>query len=604
MREQLWRCWQLLTPAERWRWASTIPLAVGSAILEAAGAASVYTLVRVIGDAAALQQTPILAKLSAYSPWQDHRSLVLLLTLLVALLYCLKNASLAALFWLASKSAGESWASLSRRLLRGYLQAPIAYHLRRNSAEFIHNTVEAADVVFRMVVGPAVSIAAEFLVITGLIVVLLATAPGVTLLAVSLLFVLLLLVTRGTRHMLTRWGSEEQTWRQAVLRTMAQAFEGIKEIKLRNREDFITQRFNREQTAMISVRHRFTTLSAASRLIVETAFVLGILVVVLAVTLTSSGSGDVIPVIGVYAYAGFRVIPSVNRILLHYSYMRYGFPAVGRTYDDLLKCRAFAEANEGRAGVAPLSFHHQVALENLSYVYEESSVPVLRDINLSIQRGESVGLVGSTGAGKTTLINLILGLLHPSAGRILVDGVDVAAALAAWQRKLGYVPQLVYLIDDTLRRNIAFALDDREIDEERVKNAVRKAQLEAFIANLPDGLNTVVGERGIRLSGGERQRVAIARALYFQPEVLVFDEATSSLDPHTERELTRAIDALHGQTTMLLVAHRLTTVQGCDRIVLLHEGRIAATGKFDDLMRDSEEFRRLAAAKQAAAAFG
>jgi ATP-binding cassette subfamily C protein len=241
-----------------------------------------------------------------------------------------------------------------------------------------------------------------------------------------------------------------------------------------------------------------------------------------------------------------------------------------------------------------LRFDERIAFEGVSFAYEREGAPVLRDASLSIAPGESVGIVGPTGSGKSTLLDLLLGLLTPSKGRITVDGAELAGQLASWQRSIGYVPQDVYLEDATIRANVAFGLEREEIDDERVGRAVRSAQLDDFLSSLPAGLDTVIGERGVRLSGGERQRVAIARALYHEPELLVFDEATSALDPITELELTRAIDALKGKKTLVVVAHRLGTVRRCDRLFFLRDGRIEAVGSYDELLERSEEFRRMA----------
>ena len=231
----------------------------------------------------------------------------------------------------------------------------------------------------------------------------------------------------------------------------------------------------------------------------------------------------------------------------------------------------------------------------MSYTYVGEREPVLLSVDLAIARGESVGIVGSSGAGKSTLVDVLLGLLAPSAGRITVDGRDIRTALRSWQRHIGYVPQEPFLLDDTLRRNVAFGIADAEIDDRRVDNALRLAQLAEFVATLPDRLETLLGERGTRLSGGQRQRVAIARALYHEPDVLVFDEATSALDSPTERELIGALEALHGVKTLVVIAHRLTTVRRCDRLALLRDGRVAAIGSYDELLARDAGFRELAA---------
>jgi ATP-binding cassette subfamily C protein len=241
-----------------------------------------------------------------------------------------------------------------------------------------------------------------------------------------------------------------------------------------------------------------------------------------------------------------------------------------------------------------ITFTDRVDIAHLSYTYDGSPRPVLSDISLTIRHGETIGIVGPTGAGKSTLIDLLLGLLSPSAGHIFSDGQDIALFSRSWRKKIGYVPQSIFLIDDTIRRNIALGMEDNEINERQVWNAIRLAQLEHYVHSLPLGLNTIVGERGVRLSGGQRQRIAIARALYHDPELLMFDEATSALDNQTEREVIQAIETLRGKKTLVIVAHRLSTVRACDLLVFLKEGRIVDHGAFDELLTRNEDFRRLA----------
>jgi ATP-binding cassette subfamily C protein len=296
------------------------------------------------------------------------------------------------------------------------------------------------------------------------------------------------------------------------------------------------------------------------------------------------------------AYAGFRLVPSANRITAYLNVMRGAGVYIRDVYEDFVTLGAVdptpmpaaAQADPARA------FRTAVVFERVSYRYEDRSAPALDDVSLTIRKGESIGIVGQTGAGKSTFVDLLLGLLHPMSGRIVVDGVELGADARWWQRQLGYVPQTFAMIDDTLRRNIAFGFADREIDEQRLGAAVRMAQLDDVVAALPQALDTNMGERGIRLSGGQRQRIAIARALYRNPDVLIFDEATSSLDNQTEAEITRAIEALHHRLTVVVITHRLSTVRSCDRLVFLQGGRITAIGTFDQLVDTNAEFRAMA----------
>ena len=326
------------------------------------------------------------------------------------------------------------------------------------------------------------------------------------------------------------------------------------------------------------------TLNAASRLLVESVFI-GALLVAIAVLASEGGlRTEVLPILGLYAYAGFRIIPSSNRIVLHLNNLWFGRPAAERVLEfDRELQRAIAECPPETAG-RKLPFERELRLVGVSFRYEGAGSDALRDIELTIRRGESVGIVGPTGAGKSTLVDLLLGLLIPTAGSITIDGIDLREAPGAWREHVGYVPQDLVILDTSLRRNIAFGRAVDEISDDRMEAAIGLAQLRELVARLPDGLDTTLGERGVRLSGGERQRVAVARAMYDEPELLLFDEATSALDNDTERALTLALEALRGIKTQVVVAHRLTSVRGCDRLVLLRDGRIEAIGSYDSLV--------------------
>jgi ATP-binding cassette subfamily C protein len=340
-------------------------------------------------------------------------------------------------------------------------------------------------------------------------------------------------------------------------------------------------------------------VAAALRMGVETTFVCGLLGVSLLLTLR--GGAQALPLLGLFAYAGFRVIPASNRVMLYVAQLRYSRAWIHDLRADLTALPEPAAADGLDA--EPIRFTRAIALDRVSYTYAGEggpvlppAEPVLMDVSLAIAKGESLGVVGASGAGKSTLIDLLLGLLEPTAGRITVDGRDIASAMRSWRRHIGYVPQEPFILDDTLRRNVAFGVADREVDDRRVTAALRLAQLGDVVTTLPRGLDTMLGERGTRLSGGQKQRVAIARALYHEPEVLVFDEATSALDTPTERELIAALEALRGVKTLVVIAHRLTTVRRCDRLALLRDGRLAAVGPYEELLARDAGFREMAGA--------
>jgi ATP-binding cassette subfamily C protein len=584
-------CLGLLSRQARWRWAALVPFALAAAGAEAVGAGAAFGLITILGDPARAATLPVASWVHARLPWQDDASVIAAFTLLVMAFYIARNALLAAVTWVQEQALSLSVCQLSHRLLAAYLAAPYAFHFRHNSAGLIHRVTDAVHSVFRGVLGSLVNVACESLVVAGIVVVLALAAPGVTLVAVVVVGGLLLLPLLLSRHATARWGQAVARLDGETLQTLQQSLGGVKEVKLTGRESFFLAQFDERVAGAARLRSRYTAVAATLRMGVETTFVCGLLAVSLLLTLRSGAAA--LPLLGLYAYAGFRVIPSANRIMMYVSELRYSRAWIHSLRDDLAALPAPAPAAEPGE---PISFTRAVALERVSYTYadENEADRVLVDVDLTIARGESVGIVGPSGAGKSTLVDLLLGLLTPTAGRITVDGRDIAGALRSWQRHIGYVAQEPFVLDDTIRRNVAFGVTDVEIDDRRVTAALTLAQLGDFVAGLPGGLDTLLGERGARLSGGQRQRVAIARALYHEPEVLVFDEATSALDTPTERELIAALEALRGVKTLVVIAHRLTTVRRCDRLAVLRDGRLAAVGSYDELLARDAGFRAMA----------
>ena len=582
----------LLDAPARRRWVALVLLSFVAAGAEALGTIALYAFIRIVAEPAAALTIPVVGELLAPLRGADDRTVVVTATLGLVAFYLFKNVFQLAFAWRQHGWAAGARAELAERAYGAYLAAPYAFHLRRNSAELIRNVTTAVDAVFRHVLVPAMGLATETLVVLAIGGVLFVTAPGLTLgLTVGLGSAGALLLA-ATRSRAARWGAEFQRLERDVLQGVQQTLGAAKEIKVLGRERFFFTEFVERQAALVGVKHRSEMLATIPRVLVETVFVMAALGVVLLATLLGRTGGDLVPLLGLYAYAGFRMIPSANRLLLGVNEVRAGSAAVELIAADIaLLTTAPRPPDES---LPPLPFEQSLELEHVSFAYEGADREALHDVSLAIRRGESVGVVGPTGAGKSTLVDVLIGLLTPTAGRILVDGRGVPDPPRAWQRTIGYVPQSVVLIDDSLRRNIALGIPDGEVDEARLADALRMAQLGEFVAGLQDGLQTTVGERGVRLSGGQRQRVGIARALYHAPSLLVFDEATSALDNQTEATLLAAIEALRGTRTLIVVAHRLSSVRPCDRLVLLVDGRVAASGRYEDLLRDSPAFRQMA----------
>jgi len=594
MIDVLRKAFAMLPRSTRLRWALLLPLMLVSAAAEAVGAAGVFFLVRFVNEPSRALQLPIFSPIVMRLGWTDERSIIIAFTLTLVTFYISKNLLLLFAESLRGTCVGHSTALVAQRLLRGYLAAPYEFHFHRNSAELVRNAHEAVDRVFGLVVSHAVSILTEVLVVIGISSVLVLASPSITLTAGVLLFLVSFAFLRATRRLARNVGIELQTGSSEALRHVNQALHAIKEIKVLGRESFFDNAFGAAERGLAHARHLSTLLAILPRLVIETIFICGALVVMILLVSYGGNAADSLSLLGLCAYAGFRIIPSVNRFLWHWNLIRTGTRSVDDIYTDFVRFRELSQT-ELDGPVAALPFEHRFELRHVSYTYDRERRPALTDIDLLIPRGRSIGIVGRTGAGKSTLLDIIVGLLQPASGELLVDSVPIGDRTRAWQRQIGYVPQNVCLIDASLRDNIALGLPPSSVDEQAVLTAIDMAQLTDLVRELPEGIDTVLGERGVRLSGGQRQRVAIARALYHQPQVLVFDEATSALDMETERRLSHAIASLHGVKTLILVAHRLATVAQCDSLVFLDDGRVAGRGTYDELMLNNDDFRAMAA---------
>ena len=585
---RLRRTLALLPPEMRGSWAALVPLVVLTAMLEAASAAAILVLVRVVADPAHAAAMPVVGTiLRGLPPLQPAGTIVLVATL-VGLFFAAKNALGAFTAWTQARCLQDAAAATSVVLVRGYLAAPWRFHLARRSSDLVYDVHQAVERIYKTVMAPALGILTEGLVTLAIVGVLLAAAPRETVVAVAVLLALSFVLVRVTRGAIVRLGARFDRSSATALRRAQQVLGAVKELKVLGRERGALDVYAADRRALADVGARYGGVSSLPRLVVETVFVCGALVVVVLLTARGDTAAETVPLLGLYAYAGFRVIPSANRILWMIGEMRYGTAAVDRVSRDLRTLAARPAAPTGAC-----AFDDRLVVEGVSFAHDGDGRSVLHDVDLVLRRGEWLGVVGATGAGKSTLVDLVVGLLEPTRGRITVDGVDIQRCAPAWQRLIGYVPQSVFLVDDTLRRNVALGVPDGDIDESRVRTALRLAQLEPLASSLPAGLDTPV--RDLRLSGGERQRIGIARALYGEPRVLVFDEATSALDGATEAALADALRTVAGGLTVLLVAHRTTSVRRCDRVAMLHEGRIVDSGSVDELAARSAEFRALAA---------
>jgi len=558
-------------------------------VLETLSVGLVIPALAFMTQANLINRFPALANWLAQFGPMSREQLVVSGLLVLVVIYVFKGAFLAFLAGRKLRFVFRLQAEMSRRLFSGYMRQPYTFHLQRNSAELIRNALGEIHFLTQHGLVEALNFIAESLVVIGILTLLMYIEPVGALVSIGTLLLFGGSFYLLTRKSMLRWGEARQHHERMRLQHLQEGLGGVKDVRLLGREEQFIQRYAEHAEGFARVGRMQNTLQEMPRLLLEVLAVGALTALVVTMIAQGKPLEALLPTIGLFAAAAFRLMPSLNRIMTAVQVMRHAMPVV-TTLATELDSLAPAEDARGEA----LTFAHELRVENVTFTYPATEGPSLQDVSLSIRAGESVGFVGGSGSGKSTLIDVILGLLAPQQGTIRVDGVDVRRNLRSWQDKVGYVRQHIFLTDDTLRRNIAFGLRDEDIDESAVQRALHSAQLEEFVANQPLGLETIVGERGVRLSGGQLQRIGIARALYHDPPVLVLDEATSALDTDTEREVMSSVRALHGEKTVIIVAHRLTTVADCDRLYRLRDGRIVQTGAPNTLISGDNDAQQSA----------
>jgi ABC-type multidrug transport system fused ATPase/permease subunit len=574
------KAWQILTPSQRRAAIGLFVLMLVGMLLETVGLGLVLPALGLMANDDPGTISPAVA---AWLQWLGNPPREWLVAGALAVLLAvsgIKAAFMLFLYWQQSGFTASIKSTVADRLFSTYLAQPWTFHLQRNSAQLCRNVTNEVGL-FGNAVYMLLSCCVDVLLLTGIAAVLIAVQPVGAFIVAAVLGSSTLLFQRLTKERIARWGAIRQEHDGKKMQHALQGLNGVKDVKVLGREAEFIGAFSRHNIMVADVERRQAITNNLPRLWYELVAVVGLCLLAFTMLLLRTPQTVFIPTIGLFAVAAFRVLPSINRLVLNLQGIRYAAPAVDVVAAELDLIAAEPQPHQE----ARIVFGRQLAFDGVSYRYPQTTRDALHRVSLQIPRGSAIGFIGESGAGKSTLIDLVLGLLEPTEGRIALDGVDIQTDLRGWQNQIGYVPQAIYLSDDTLRRNVAFGLRDDKIDEAALERALRAAQLMPFIESLPDGLNTFVGERGIRLSGGQRQRIGIARALYHDPAVLVLDEATSALDNETEQAFMECVNSLHGMKTLLLVAHRLTTVAQCDLVYRLRDGRIIDSGTFAEVTK-------------------
>ena len=501
------------------------------------------------------------------------------LLILLILLFVVKNSYLLFLIHRQNTFISRSRNDMISRVMREFLNRPYEDYLGADIPTVFRITDSDIPKTFTLMLS-LLSLSTELVVSLCLGVVLLFVNWQMTVLIIFVLLILTLISTKVLKPRLNTIGRRNQETQSRIAKWRLQAIYGLKDVKVLNRQDFFIRNYYEQGKIGADIDRTYTVLNSVPRLMIETVFMAVVMLYVLIYILGGGDATELLPQLTAFGVAAMRIMPSANRINTYITTIAYNQFSLDFVYENLTESMKTDKAMRAeRAAIAGPALHleKEIDLKDITFAYPDSDVKIFDKANMTIKKGQSVGIMGPSGAGKSTIVDILLGLLHAQSGEILCDGSNIFSNYDSWLAQIGYIPQSIYLVDESIRENIAFGIDADQIDDERIWEVMEEAQLADFVRSLPEGLDTKVGDRGVRLSGGQRQRIGIARSLYHNPEILVFDEATSALDNETEAALMEAINSFHGKKTMIIIAHRLNTIEKCDVIYEVKDGKIAPT---------------------------
>jgi len=569
---------------DKWKLTLLSAAIVVGSFLELAAVMVFVPFIEVLQEPGTIQSRWYLKEIYDLFGFHSTRSFMILIAVCIIGIYVIKNVYLILEKDYIFRFSYNTQMKLSTRLLAAYMKEPYTFHLNHNIA-ILQRSLHEDTSRFMQVILYTLELMAELAVSAVLVIYLLVVSKSITIIVLGFLAVFVggfLLISRKYSR---RLGFENQGYQGKIFQWMNQALGGIKEIKILEREAYFTDEFRKYWKKYARGLRIARTISILPKYTVEAVSMAGLLIAVIVKLLFGEAdSVYFISQLAAFAVAAMRLMPSVGRINEHASNMLYALPSVELVYHDLVGIEGLSAGNRQERN-RDWRLQREIQVQGVSYHYPDTEELVLDDVSLAVKKGTTVAFIGSTGSGKTTMVDIILGLLTPVKGVVMADDINVHEQAQTFHAQVGYIPQTIYLSDDSIRNNIAFGVREEQIDEEAVREAVEKAQLREFIDSLPHGLDTIVGDRGVRLSGGQRQRIGIARALYHDPEILVLDEATSALDNETESAVMEAIEHLQGMKTMIIIAHRLTTIRNVDVIYEVSDGKVEMKRK-DEVFAD------------------
>ena len=550
-------------------------------LLEVAGIGIVIPMVGLVIDSDTILIKKIFSTLSSFGI-TDYFDVVIFILFLFTLFFLIKSIFLTFVLWIQSKFIYNLKVSISDRLFKKYLSQKYSFHLNRNSAEFIRNINNEVDTLSGTI-NFLLTLVAETLISFGILFLLIIIEPVITITVILLFGTAALLFYYLIRNKSLSWGLKRQAFDGKKIQQLQQAFGGIKEVKLRNKETFFEHLYSKFNLGSSNMSRNQSFISTFPRYWLEFLVIVCFFLIVYILKVSGGTSASILPTLAIFGAAAFKVYPSTNKILSSAQMVRYNLPVVNLIFSEMnLKNDNSKLPNENNLN-KEINFKNKISININEFRYSKKTHKVLNKIKFEILKGESIGIIGESGAGKSTLIDIILGLLELDDNSLNVDNESINNNIISWQNKIGYVPQNIYLMDDSLKNNIAFGIKEHLIDDDSLKESIKSAQLEKLVDELNEGEETYIGENGARLSGGQKQRIGIARALYSKPEVLVLDESTSALDYNTEKEIFETVKRLKGVITSIIISHKVDNLSFCDKILFINEGNIAYFGNYENL---------------------
>lgn len=507
---------------------------------------------------------------------ESTNGFLIMLAIVLSIVFVVKNVYLYFMYYVQYRFIYNGQFNTSRNLFKDYVRRPYEFYLDASTPVVMRHIMSDVNGSYNLLLT-FLQLFTELFVFVALLVLALIYSPEMTIIMCIVLGVILLANKKILGPILRRFGHEVQINNALTTKWIMQAVNGMKETKVLNKERYFVEQYEKSSDKLNTIQKRQNSMQNIPRLLIETVCMCGILIVLAVFLAVGNNLNEMITQIGVLAVVAIKLMPSANKLSTYINNIAYYEPSLIAVEDIIIRSHQKDAQTDvlffKNEEIRPMDFKKEVKLEQISYRYPNTQIDILKDTSVSIPIGKSIGFIGPSGAGKSTTVDILLGLLEPQKGKVTVDGIDIRSNLPGWYARIGYVPQMIFMLDDTIRNNVAYGVDEKDIDEEQVWYALKEAQMDEFVRGLPDGLDTSIGERGVRISGGQRQRLGIARALYTEPEMMIFDEATSALDNDTESAIMEAIERLHGKKTLVIIAHRLTTIEKCDFVYRVeHQG--------------------------------